>query len=128
MLGALLYLRLTSLKNLLLSRLRRLRQPKYLVGAAVGAAYFYFIFSRPFGGSGRPSTSSGSAAAASFTLSPVELVPLLSVFGAFALVLIALFTWLVPSEKPGLTFSEAEVAFLNREASGMQRNSTSGGD
>lgn len=112
MLGALLYLRLTSLKNLLLSRLRRLRQPKYLLGAAVGAAYFYFIFSRPFGGAGRPSTSSGSAAAASFTLSPVELVPLLSVFGAFALVLIALFTWLVPSEKPGLTFSEAEVAFL----------------
>ncbi len=39
MLGALLYLRLTSLKNLLLSRLRRLRQPKYLLGAAVGVAY-----------------------------------------------------------------------------------------
>ncbi|RFC43616.1 MAG: hypothetical protein DUW69_002173, partial [Verrucomicrobia bacterium] len=37
MLGALFYLRLTSLKNVVLSRVRRLKQPKYLVGAIVGA-------------------------------------------------------------------------------------------
>ena len=41
MLGALLYLRLTSLKNWLRSRVRRLRQPKYLAGLIVGAAYFF---------------------------------------------------------------------------------------
>src|SRR6185436_14891711 len=51
-LSALLYLQLTSLKNLLLSRLRRLRQPKYLFGAAVGAAYFWFFFFRPLGSGG----------------------------------------------------------------------------
>lgn len=45
MLGALLYLRLTSLRNLLRVRLLRLKQPKYLVGAIVGAAYFWFFFS-----------------------------------------------------------------------------------
>jgi len=46
MLGALLYLRLTSLRNLLRMRLLRLKQPKYLVGAIVGAAYFWFFFLR----------------------------------------------------------------------------------
>ena len=43
MLGALLYLRLTSFRNLVIQRVRRLRQPKYLVGTAVAVAYFYFI-------------------------------------------------------------------------------------
>jgi len=43
---ALLYLRLTSLRNGLLGRLRRLRQPKYLVGAIAGALYFWFFFFR----------------------------------------------------------------------------------
>ena len=49
MLGALLYLRLTSLKNQIVSRAKRLRQPKYLAGALAGAAYFYFIFFRRIG-------------------------------------------------------------------------------
>jgi ABC-2 type transport system permease protein len=40
MLNALLYLRVMSVQNWLRSRLRRLRQPKYLVGAIVGCAYF----------------------------------------------------------------------------------------
>jgi hypothetical protein len=67
MLGALLYLRLTSLKNLVRSRLLRLRQPKYLFGAIVGAAYFYFILSRPISGAGRavaPGAGQRPAAAA----------------------------------------------------------------
>ena len=54
MFGALLYLRLTSLKNWLRMRLLRLKQPKYLAGAVVGVAYFwFFFFRRSFsGGSG----------------------------------------------------------------------------
>ena len=111
MLGALLYLRLTSLKNLLLSRLRRLQQPKYLFGALVGAAYFYLVFFR------RSSTPglihfippAGLPVAA---LSGFDLVAVLTVFGAFTLSVIVLFTWALPKEKPGLAFSEAEVAFL----------------
>ncbi len=47
-LGALLYLRVTSLRNAIASRLRRLKQPKYLVGAVVGVAYFYFVVFRRF--------------------------------------------------------------------------------
>jgi len=48
MIGALVYLQLTSLRNALSQRLRRLRQPRYLVGAIVGLAYFYFFFFRHF--------------------------------------------------------------------------------
>lgn len=116
MLGALLYLRLTSLKNLLLSRLRRLKQPKYLMGAIVGAAYFYFVFFRRFGGSHSvPSTPrrlpvpSGLATASLPSFDPL---PLFATGGAFVLLLIAAFAWALPSAKPGLAFTEAEIAFL----------------
>ena len=40
---ALLYLRLVSLRNWLAAAAARLRQPKYLAGALVGAAYLYFF-------------------------------------------------------------------------------------
>lgn len=111
MLGALLYLRLTSLWNLVRSRFRRLRQPKYLFGAIIGIAYFYFILFRPLGGSGRAAgpASSGLPLA---QFSAGDLAAMLGVFGAFALLGIGLFAWLLPSAKPGLAFSEAEVAFL----------------
>ncbi|MBC7367946.1 MAG: hypothetical protein H7343_14230 [Undibacterium sp.] len=111
MLGALLYLRLTSLKNLLLSRLRRLKQPKYLVGAIVGAAYFYFVFFRSIGGSTGPhfAPPRGLPVAA---LPSFDLPAVLGVFGASAILVILLFTWALPAEKPGLAFTEAEVAFL----------------
>src|SRR5947209_2189080 len=45
-LSALLYLQYHSVKNRLLVRLERLRQPKYLVGGIVGGIYFYFYFFR----------------------------------------------------------------------------------
>jgi len=111
MLGALLYLRLTSLKNITLSRLRRLKQPKYFLGAAVGVAYFYFMLFRRFSGgstslAGLPSSlSAGLAPTYNFTAT-------LSIFGALVLLAIVLFTWALPKEKPGLPFTEAEVAFL----------------
>lgn len=111
MLGALLYLRLTSLKNLLLSRLRRLRQPKYLFGALVGAAYFYFIFFRQIGAKARPPFNPPRGLTVA-SLPVVDLIPILGVFGALVLLVIVLFTWAMPSAKPGLAFTEAEVAFL----------------
>jgi len=45
MIGALIYLQVQSTKNRLRMRVRRLKKPKYLVGAVVGAAYCYFFFS-----------------------------------------------------------------------------------
>jgi hypothetical protein len=105
MLRALLYLRLTSLKNLLLTRLRRLRQPKYLAGALVGGAYFYFFFFR------HAHTATQKNPGAFFTL-PADSAPLFLGVGALALLAVLLGMWIFPSGKPGLTFSEAEIAFL----------------
>ena len=52
MLSASLYLIVCSARNRLLVRLRRLREPRYLIGGIVGSAYLYFaVFNR--GGSGR---------------------------------------------------------------------------
>jgi hypothetical protein len=111
MLGALLYLRLTSLKNIVLSRLRRLKQPKYFLGAVAGIAYIYFIFSRQL--SGGSTALAGLPAGLPGGLAPTfDFNATLSVFGALVLLVIVLFTWALPKEKPGLPFSEAEVAFL----------------
>jgi hypothetical protein len=105
MVRALLYLRLTSLGNLLRSRLLRLRQPKYLVGAIVGAAYFYFMFFRQV----RESGVIGGPMANGF---PAALMPAVAAIGALALLVIAALSWIVPNQRAGLAFSEAEIAFL----------------
>jgi hypothetical protein len=99
---ALLYLKLTSLQNLVLTRVRRLRQPKYLIGAIAGGAYFYWLLFRR--------AHLGQAAA---TASPLaaELVPAVSAAAALLVSLIAVLCWVVP-EKQGLNFTEAEIAFL----------------
>lgn len=99
---ALLYLRLTSLRNKLLGSLRRLRQPKYLFGAVAGAAYFWFFFFRHTTSPGGPNRGFSAL------LAPdrIELI------AAIALTLFVALIWVTPSDNPGLTFSEAEVAFL----------------
>ena len=55
--NALFYLRIVSLKNLAVSRFLRLKQPKYLIGAVVGAAYIYFLVFRRM----RPGPAAGRA-------------------------------------------------------------------
>lgn len=86
-------------------RLQRLRKPKYLAGALVGFAYFYFyIFryafhargvQRPFAGqltNGMPSV--------------------FETLGALALLIIVVLAWLIPHGRAALAFTEAEIAFL----------------
>jgi hypothetical protein len=108
MIGTLLYLRLTSLRNLVIQRIRRLRQPKYLIGTAVAVGYFYFFLVRRSGAMGPSSAMAANAAAgagsvaAAFVCSGACLVALIRI--AYA--------WIAPAEKPGLRFSEAEIAFL----------------
>jgi len=106
MLRALLYLRLTSLKNLLLAQLRRLRQPKYLFGALFAVAYFYFFFFRH---------TSGAASADAHGPTPFSwnnLSELVAGIASFGLFLVFALMWAAPSDRPGLNFSEAEIAFL----------------
>src|SRR5687768_11648309 len=113
MLGALLYLRFTSFKNWLATRGRRLRQPKYLIGALVGCAYFYFFFFRPLGDGSRrrgPPAASEEAlramdlAGAGF---PVDWLPATTAWGALALLTFITFMWVVPAQRAALGFSEA---------------------
>ena len=103
---ALLYLRVTSLAGRVKSRLRRLKQPKYLAGALVGAAYLYFSFVRrsygPHAGQGSGPNAPGPAGEA-FAFFP-ELTALL-------LLVILVLNWATP-RRASLAFSEAEIAFL----------------
>ncbi len=104
--GALLYLRMRSLQNLLLSRLRRLRQPKYLVGGIVGLAYIYFMFVRRFTQhrvvpAGLPAGGLGPDASA-----------VASMLGALTMLLFVALCWTLRRSRAALNFSEPEIAFL----------------
>jgi ABC-2 type transport system permease protein len=118
MLGALLYLRLVSAGNWLRSRARRLRQPKYLVGAVVGCAYFYTFFFRPMGQAGVPRSARPGAGlppeaiAAARAALPADWAPVTTAFGALALLALFAVPWLVPRRRAALGFTEAEIVFL----------------
>lgn len=105
MISALLYLQYHTFRNRLVSRFKRLKQPKYLIGAIAGGLYFYWFFFhnlfRGFGG--RP--------AVNMTVSPEHRL-LFELLGALALFVIVLLAWIIPHERAALTFTEAEVAFL----------------
>jgi Putative ABC exporter len=107
MIAALFYLQYHSLRNRLVARFKRLKQPKYLIGAIVGGIYLYFYFFRYlFRG-----YATGRGTAAGLTLSPEHHV-LFKSLAALALFVIVLLAWIIPHERAALTFTEAEVAFL----------------
>src|SRR3954468_19806343 len=101
MIGALVYLRVASLGNWVARRVKRLRQPKYLVGTLVGATYLWFFLIRP-------TRMPSGGAAANF-----QYLPLASTLGMLGLVAVVriMLAWLAP-DKPGIGFTEAEIAFL----------------
>ena len=106
MISALLYLRYTSLKNLVLSRFRRLKQPKYLIGAIVGAGYFYMAIFR------RTRFNAAAGHARGPTVLPLDLLPAVTIAGALILLGIIALSWIVPDQRAGIAFTEAEIAFL----------------
>ena len=95
--GTLLYLRLMTAKGWLASRLKRLKQPKYLAGAVVGVVYIYSVFIRNFvqNAGRRPPTA------------PEEAVSFVPGIAAAALLLLIAVNWIVPRGRAGLSFSEA---------------------
>jgi hypothetical protein len=105
--GALWYLRITSLAGRIRSRLRRLKQPKYLAGAVVGALYFYLVFLRR---AHRPQFGPGGAGSPAEAL-PSDLLMLFGEIGALTLLVVLAINWLVPRHA-ALPFSESEIAFL----------------
>jgi len=104
MIAALFYLQWQSFRNRLVTRFKRLKQPKYLFGAIVGGLYLYWYFYRVLLGGGRRTPGNP-------TVSPEHLV-LFELGGALALFVIMLLAWVIPHERAALTFTEAEVAFL----------------
>jgi ABC-2 type transport system permease protein len=105
MVRALLYLRVMSLIGLVTSRIRRLKQPKYLSGAVVGVAYFYLIYIRRAAPphNARPGPPVPSLPAEGFTI--------FFDLAALALLLMLVVNWAIP-RRASLAFSEAEIAFL----------------
>jgi hypothetical protein len=102
--GAFVYLVLCSARNRFRTRLKRLRQPRYLVGFIVGGLYLYFIFIGPVGrspGRGGPPGWSVESMAGMMT---VGLSVLLFVGVALA--------WLLPGRRRAIEFTRPEVQFL----------------
>src|SRR5512138_1635146 len=97
--SALLYLRYMSMRNALVLRITRLKQPKYLVGGIVGVAYLYFFFVRRMAAGRR----AGSPWAD--TLAP-EWVATFVAIAALALLAIFILCWIWPRERASLAFSE----------------------
>ena len=88
-----------SFRNRIVARVKRMKDPRYAVGALFGLVYFGWVFFRNRAGSAR-----------FFAAGPAsELrVDAVSVFVLF----IMLFAWALPGDSGGLEFSEAEIAFL----------------
>jgi hypothetical protein len=101
--SALLYLWSRSLLNLVVSRLKRLRQPKYLFGAVLAVGYVYLVFFRPR--NPRQPRPEGLAEA-------TDLAVLVTSLGSLFILLLFLLFWLWRRERTVLHFSEAEIAHL----------------
>src|ERR1051326_7688572 len=89
MFGALLYLQFHTVKNRILFRLKRLRQPKYLLGAIIGGLYFYFNFFRWGFGIGRGTTQLLASDNQAF----------MECAGALVLLTLLLAGWIFPRER-----------------------------
>jgi ABC-2 type transport system permease protein len=102
--SASLYITACSTKNRIRARLRRLREPRYLLGAVVGTAYLYFsVFRRTRGRRGG-------------TRAPIELAAAWQTIGTsiagLIVFVLALCAWVLPMRAGLLEFSRAETAFL----------------
>jgi ABC-2 type transport system permease protein len=100
------WMKWNSLRNLVVQRVKRLKQPKYLFGALAGGAYLYFFLFRHMfnGGPGRGMPNG-------LGLSP-DLAPDAMAVASVVAFVFALGAWVVPSARASLQFSEPEVAFL----------------
>jgi hypothetical protein len=105
MISALLYLQYYSIRNRTVMRIKRLKQPKYLVGGIVGGLYFYWYFFRTLFGT----PARGQAIP---LLAAPENQALYESIGALILLTILLLAWIIPHQRAALAFTEAEVAFL----------------
>ena len=106
LIGALLFLQGRSFLNLLRLRIRRLRQPRYFIGALVGVAYFGWYFG------GALLLPIRHRSPADWTVSgPEERWYWEGVTACGLLVWLAL-GWLLPGRRAALSFTETELTYL----------------
>ncbi|HEX9460322.1 MAG TPA: putative ABC exporter domain-containing protein [Thermoanaerobaculia bacterium] len=91
-----------TLKNRIMQRLRRLRQPRYLIGAIAGGIYFWFLIFRRAAGA-----SNGRV-----ILKTMSITPIIVDVASVVLLLLMILAWALPADSGGLDFSETEIAFL----------------
>ncbi len=104
--GAFTFLVWNSWLNSLKLRLRRLKQPKYLIGAIFGGLYFVYLFGIRFMAGFATSRHHGPSGVTPANEQMFEAI------GALVLFVLVLLAWVLPRERASLIFSEAEIAFL----------------
>ncbi len=110
MVGASLYIIRCTAKNRLRVRLRRLREPRYLIGAVVGVAYFYFSFFARFRAQ---SASAARRRARGAAVNPFAVIAASGpAIAGLGLMIVTALAWLIPLDSGLLEFSTAEVQFL----------------
>ncbi len=98
---AFLFVTLRSFKNRILSRLKRLRNIRYLISFIVALVYFWFTAFRHFFSAKSPFMQGGIPATG--TAADIAAVVVLAMM---------VLAWALPEQSAGLTFSEAEIQFL----------------
>ncbi|MCU1383666.1 MAG: hypothetical protein JWL71_2363 [Acidobacteria bacterium] len=111
MIAASLYIIVCSARNRMRVRLQRLREPRYLIGAIVGAAYIYFSFFARFRAS-RASTARRNGRPPQFPAAMTALAASAPAFSGLLLMAVATGAWLFPMNSGLLEFSDAELQFL----------------
>ena len=102
MIGTFLTVAFLTLKNRLWQGVRRLREPRYLIGAMAGAAYFWFLIFRRASGAGN-----GKLLLLTTSISPVA-----ADMASIVVLLLMVLAWALPGDSGGVDFSDAEIAFL----------------
>ncbi|MBZ5500379.1 MAG: putative ABC exporter domain-containing protein [Acidobacteriia bacterium] len=106
MIATFLYYLSRSFWNRVVSSLKRLRQPKYLISALVGLGYMGFFFIRPL------FLRHGTRTAGPIALDS-GVLPVVETGLAFLLLILILLPWIWPGRRGGgLKFTEAEIQFL----------------
>ena len=102
MIGTFLTVAFLTLKNRIVQRVRRLKEPRYLIGAIAGAAYFWFLIFRRAAGAhnGR------------ILLKTMSISPMVADVASVVVLLLMILAWALPGDSGGLEFSDAEIAFL----------------
>jgi len=105
--GTFLTVAFLTLKNRTIQRLRRLREPRYLIGAIAGAAYFwFFIFRRSM------AAHNSSSNPKLIIMKTLSVSPVVADCAAVVLLLLMITAWALPADSGGLEFTETEIAFL----------------